>query len=99
MSRYFSESMLEHPEMNRLRQRIHELERDNESLRKKNGEIAKQLDRAIEYTKNEHYRASEAESKLRSAEEKIADYEDEMEMFNKQSIFYKMFYHFDIDKE
>ena len=99
MNRFFSESMLEHPEMNRLRQRIHELERDNEFLRKKNGEIAQQLDRSIEYTKNEYYRASEAEAKLRSAEKKIADYEDEMGLFNKQSIFYKMFYHFNLDEE
>ena len=99
MSTFFGDSIYEHPVVKRLRQQVQELERDNESLRKKNGEIAQQLDRAIEYTKNEHYRASEAEAKLRSAEEKIADYEDEMEIFNKQSIFYKMFYHFDIDKE
>ena len=99
MSRYFSESMLEHPEMNRLRQRIHELERMNEAYCEQIGEMTQQLSDANFklYTRTE--KAKKAEANLRIAEKTIEAYEKEMERFNQLSIFYKMFYHFDIDKE
>ena len=99
MSRYFSEAMNHHPEFLRLNQRIRELEIMNEAYCEQIGEMTQQLSDAKFklYTRGE--KANKAEANLRIAEITIEAYKKEMERFNRLSIFYKMFYHFDIDKE
>lgn len=96
MGRYFSEAMNDHPEFQRLNQRIRDLEK-----------TLKDADEMIDYLKNVvktiesqnkefSRRALKAEAALRASEEKIQDYEEEMEAFNNSSPFAKMFYRFSV---
>lgn len=97
MSRYFSESMNNHPEFQRLNQRIRDLEKTLEGV----NELVDYLNDVVKDTESQNkrflQRALKAEAALRASEEKIQDYEEEMEAFNSSSPFAKMFHHFDIN--
>lgn len=97
MSRYFSEAMNEHPEFQRLNQRI----RDLEKTLKGADELIDYLKDVVKTTESQNKefsrRALKAEAALRVSEEKIQDYKEEMEAFNNSSPFAKMFHHFVID--
>lgn len=97
MSRYFSEAMNEHPEFQRLNQRI----RDLEKTLKGADELIDYLNDVVKTTESQNkefiQRALKDEAALRASEEKIQDYKEEMEAFNNSSPFAKMFHHFVID--
>lgn len=97
MSRYFSEAMNDHPEFQRLKQRIRDLEKTLEGVDELI-DYSKDMVKATEAQNKELLqRALKAEAALRASEEKIQDYEEEMEAFNNSSPFAKMFHHFSIE--
>lgn len=97
MSRYFSEAMNDHPEFQRLNQRIRDLEKNLEGA----NELIDYLKDMVKATESQNkellQRALKAEAALRASEEKIQDYKEEMEAFNNSSPFAKMFHHFSIE--
>lgn len=97
MSRYFSESMNNHPEFQRLKQRIRDLEKTLEGA----NELIDYLNDVVKTIESQNKgflkRALKAEAALRASEEKIQNYEEEMEAFNNSSPFAKMFHHFSIE--
>lgn len=94
---YYPESWMRHPEVLRLQQRVRELEKTLKGA----DELIDYLNDVVKTTESQNkeflQRALKAEAALRASEEKIQDYKEEMEAFNKRSPFAKMFHHFVID--
>lgn len=96
MSRYFSEAMNDHPEFQRLKQRIRELENGTEV--KKLQETIKRNEAEIDVLKEELYKYM---SKSKALEESLKKKSDccnsvlkETTKFNNLSLIRKMFYRF-----
>lgn len=96
MNRYFSESMLEHPEMNRLRAKISDLERQLKELEKLKTSLetewmstAKELSETKESLSLERFSYDSVSRVARRLNDQIVK-------FNKLNPIQKMFYHFDI---
>lgn len=86
MSRYFSEAMNEHPEFQRLTQRIRDLEKENQELKQMYVESS-----------TGHFWKAEFESSLKYYEKKRARFialKEECVKFNKMSFIRKAFYNF-----
>lgn len=94
---YYPESWMQHPEVLRLQQRIRDLEKTLEGV----DELIDYAKNTVKATESQNkellQRALKAEADLRTSEEKIQDYEEEMEAFNNSGPFAKMFHHFNIE--
>lgn len=96
MSRYFSESMNNHPEFQRLKQRIRDLEDGTEV--KNLQEKIKRNEAEIDVLKEELYKYMSKSKVLEESLKKKSDYCDsvlkETTKFNNLSLIRKMFYRF-----
>lgn len=96
MSRYFSEAMNDHPEFQRLKQRIRDLENGTEV--KNLQETIKRNEAEIEVLKEELYKYMSKSKVLEESLKKKSDYCNsvlkETKKFNNLSLIRKMFYRF-----
>lgn len=99
MSRYFSEAMNEHPEFQRLKQRIRDLE-DGMLVKELQRQLEKQ-DKDISFLTSEILKANSNKRKLEEELDKEKQSKkrltEQMKEFNSLSCFRRLSYHFNIE--